>query len=146
MSLAVAEAPAPVITTSDDTERMEAFFLVHAHQVLRDFGAADKYYARHPKKTSNGRNIPLRLTITPTKIAYRLPDKSFVVEDFEGPGCEKVIWIRNLYRALCPEGMQVEFGGDTVFKANCGSALEDVFMPVASFIRSSPTKRSHRRD
>jgi hypothetical protein len=144
MSLAVAEAPALVIPSFDDSrERIEAFNQTHTHGVLRDYSAAEKYYTKHPP-TTNERLIPLRLTITPKKLAYRLADKSFVVEDFEAPGCENLVWIRNLYRALCPAAMRVEFSGNTVFKANCGSYLEDVFMPIVSLIKS--TSRSGRRD
>jgi hypothetical protein len=146
MSLAVAEAPAPVSASFDDLKtRIEAFNQTHTHGVLRDYNAADKYYSRHPQITSDGRLIPLRLTITPSKLAYRLKDKSFVLEDFEAPGCERVVWMRNLYRALCPADMRVEFGASTAFKPNCGSILEDVFMPVVSFIKSTPSKRGHRQ-
>jgi len=145
MSLEIVDAP----TTdqfNDLKERIKAFNETHARAVQRDYSAASKYYDKQIRRTANGHIIPLRMTITPLKLAVRLVDQSFVHEDFETPGCEKVIWMRNLYRSLCPAGMRVEFGGDTMFKANCGSALEDVFMPVVSFVQPIETgRRSHRR-
>jgi hypothetical protein len=100
MSLDVAEAPTLAAHPLTTEQRMDVFNYSHAAGVNRDFNDA----RNHAK---GNRYV---LIVTPAHIALRLTDSSSVRVDMTGAGCESYMWLRNLYRALRPDDMRVEFG------------------------------------
>jgi len=97
----------------------KAFAMQHSVEVKRDFALA----ARHM------RGSKYRLTITPDRIACRIPDKSSLVMDLQ-ENCRESMWLKKLYRDLCPSKFNVSFDYNMMLSANCGDSLEDVWMLV----------------
>jgi len=95
------------------------FAMQHSADIKRDFALA----ARHM------RSGEYRLTITPNRIACRVPDKSSLVMDLQ-ENCRESMWLKKLYRDLCPSKFAVSFDYNMMLSANCGDHLEDVWMLV----------------
>jgi hypothetical protein len=132
MSLDVAEAPTLAAHPLTTEQRMDVFNYSHAAGVNRDFNDA----RNHAK---GNRYV---LIVTPAHIALRLTDSSSVRVDMTGAGCESYMWLRNLYRALRPDDMRVEFGDRKQLNAACGDHLEDIFMlEVRICIPGRPKKK-----
>jgi hypothetical protein len=147
-------SPAPAMQAQIDKERLDrtqAYQQLHEKEILRDFHSAKKHFG-HPDYDASGRMRPYVIRITPAKLVIRSNDKSFMKDDFEGPGCDKVKMLRIVYRALCPAGYHVEFDkGEIKRNAPCvreGSAaqhLEDIYVPVIKVFKDTVERKKSRR-
>ena len=145
MSLVFTEIPIAVETPlTERLERIRAFNDQHRDKVLRDFRIAQRHFDKHPKEEGARAVRPLKLVVTPIEPVLRRSDKSSMREDFESPTCEKMIWLRNLYRAHCPKGMRVDFNCGPIQSTNSDTDPEEPFMPTISFTPVTPSKRNQR--
>jgi hypothetical protein len=131
MSIGVTEDVVLVAQPLTTEQRRDVFNYMHRAGVHRDFNDA-YHHARGNKYV---------LVVTPTRVALRLTNSSSVRVDMTGAGCESYMFLRNLYRSHCPDGMRVEFGYRKMLNAACGDHLEDIFMlEIRIFIAGKPKK------
>ena len=125
-------SPSAQKTLDERLERAKTFNQQHLDGVLRDFKTAKEHFDNTPK--GNARAVrPFKLVITPAKIELMRADMSSVREDFDSPVCEKMILLRNLYRANCPENVRLDFNCGRVLRADSETDPEGLFMPTVSF-------------
>lgn len=105
MSLAVAEAPAPVKTIANVTPQEAAEFRAkHLPNVEKCIKAVQQQIKPGMK---------LRRVITPTTDHDQIDNASPVRENFEAIGCVHAIMMKGLYRAMCPVGIELSHDYDT---------------------------------
>jgi hypothetical protein len=110
------------------------YLAAHTDDAYRDFRHAEKHFSHCEKQGKRG-IIRFRLLVSRPVPVYRGNDRSALVGTFKHSGCDQYQLMRNMYRKLCPAGMEVEFGGCTKSLENLGDHLEDVFYPTITFIK-----------
>lgn len=80
------------------------------------------------------RGHPYELLITPARVALRCPDTAYTRADLSSPECKAAVWLRQLFHhEAAAYGLEVTFGIDRKYKANCGDHLEDVLLMRVTF-------------